>query len=118
MKKDFETINFKWDLTGSTYKLALETGKYSNNGRLFIDILDMNEKESFTDLTINIPTYIFETDNEIIINNDCPSELVDLLEKMEILEDTYKLAISGYSVYHIERFNYEKAKKYICYEVE
>lgn len=116
MKRNIKTIKFDW--LEEKWELGFNIGKYTNNGRIYIGVLDKKGAsfECFSDLTINIPMYLFEEDSEIIINNDAPIELIDLLVKMNILVDTYKFAYSGYSRYKVMRFNKENAREYIVEE--
>ena len=72
-----------------------------------------NNGENYCDLSVNIPTYMLETDDEIIINGDTSNELVEKLEDLGILIDTYKIAISGFGRYKVMIFNEEMAKDYI-----
>ena len=92
--------------------LYLVLGNYSCNNNLYIGI-NTKEGEMFSDLTINITDYMFEFDNEIIINGDCPIELVEILEDLGILINTYKVAFSGFGEYKVMIFNEEVAKEYI-----
>lgn len=110
-----KTIQFNFYDT--KYELAFYIGKYANNGRLAIEIECMSGTqpiEPFSDLTINIPMYMFETDNEIIIDNDCPMELIEQLEDIGILNNTYKTAQSGFATYMVMQIDLEKAKEYAC----
>lgn len=92
--------------------LCLILASYKNNGNLYVG-LKTKSGEDYSDLTINIPMYMFETDNEIIINNDNSNELIETLEDLNILTDTFKYAYSGYARYKVMNFNKEVAKKYI-----
>lgn len=94
------------------YNLYLVLGNYTYGKNLYVGIIT-SSGENYCDLSINIPTYLFETENEIIINNDISNDLVDKLEELGILTDTYKVAFSGYGRYRVMIFNEEIAKEYI-----
>lgn len=102
----------EFEFYGSKYSLQFVFDKYCYGNNLYVEIIDINENESFCDLTININGYIFENKEEIIVDNDTPIELIKTLEEMEILKDTGKYAYSGYARYKVMLFNKEKAKKY------
>lgn len=112
-----KTFKFKWKELNKQYDLCFETSKYMNNNRLYVGVLCYNKEykdyECFTDLTINIPSYMFETDTEIILNNDTNRELIDLLLDMGVITDTCKYAYSGFGTYKVVEFNMEKAKEYM-----
>lgn len=93
-------------------KLSLVMGNYQCNGNLYIGMIT-DKGEDFCDLSINIPTYMLETDNEIIINGDTSNELVEKLEDLGILIDTYKVAFSGFGKYKVMIFNEKVAKDYV-----
>ena len=96
-------------------KLYLSLSNYYYGDNLYVSLI--NEKDdNFCDLTINIPTYLFEDEKEIIINGDTNEKLVDKLEELGIVTDTYKYAFSGYGKYKVMIFNEEKAKDYIKYD--
>lgn len=94
------------------YKLNMVLSNYLHNNNLYIGLIT-GSGESFADLTINIPNYLFELDNEIVINGDIPNDLINVLEDLGILIDTYKFAYSGYGQYKVMYFNYDVAKDYI-----
>lgn len=94
------------------YNLYFELGTYNYGGALFIGMITEDE-ESFCDLTINITDYMFELDNEVIINGDISEELIETLEDLGILIDTYKFAYSGFGKYKVMIFNEEIAKDYV-----
>lgn len=94
------------------YNLYFELGNYSYGGNLYVGMITSNG-ESYCDLSVNIPTYMLETDDEIIINGDTSNELVEKLEDLGILIDTYKIALSGFGRYKVMIFNEEMAKDYI-----
>lgn len=94
------------------YNLYLVLGNYSYGNNLYVGLITSGG-EDYCDLSINIPTYLFETDNEIIINNDTSNELINKLEELGIITDTYKVAFSDYGRYKVMIFNEEVAKKYV-----
>ena len=96
-------------------KLYFTIGTYSYGGNLYVGMIT-NKGEDFCDLSINIPTYMLETDNEIIINGDINNELVETLKDLGILIDTYKMAFSGFGRYKVMIFNEEMAKDYIKFD--
>lgn len=96
-------------------KLSLVIGNYECNGNLYVGLLTKDD-ESYSDITINIVDYLFELDNEVVINGDISNELVDKLEDLGILIDTYKMAFSGFGRYKVMIFNEEVAKDYIKYD--
>lgn len=112
-----KAIKFNWKELDLKYDLYITTSNYSNNGRLYVGLVyydtEINDYECFTDLTINIPMYMLESENEIILSNDTPKELIDLLLRLGIITDTYKVAYSGYSQYQVVLFNKEVAKEYM-----
>ena len=94
------------------YNLYFELANYNYGGNLYVGMIT-NNGESYCDLSVNIPTYMLETDDEIIINGDTSNELVEKLEDLGILIDTYKIATSGFGRYKVMIFNEEMAKDYI-----
>lgn len=96
-------------------KLYITLGSYSYGGNLYVGMIT-DKGEDFCDLSINIPTYMLETDNEIIINGDTSNKLVETLEDLGILIDTYKIALSGFGRYNVMIFNEEMAKDYIKFD--
>ena len=92
--------------------LYLVLGNYSCNNNLYIGLIT-KRGEDYCDLTINIPNYLFEFDDEVIINGNTSNELVEVLEDLGILVDTYKIAFSGFGRYKVMIFNEEVAKEYI-----
>lgn len=92
--------------------LYMVLGNYSSNNNLYIGLITKSG-EDYCDLTINIPNYLFEFDDEVIINGDTSNELVEVLEDLGILVDTYKIAFSGFGRYKVMIFNEEVAKEYI-----
>lgn len=93
-------------------KLYFTIGTYNYGGNLYVGMVN-DKGEDFCDLSVNIPTYMLETDEEIIINGDISNELVEVLEDLGILIDTYKMAFSGFGRYKVMIFNEEMAKDYI-----
>lgn len=96
-------------------KLYITLGSYSYGGNLYVGMIT-DKGEDFCDLSVNIPTYMLETDEEIIINGDTSNELVETLEDLGILIDTYKVAFSGFGRYKVMIFNEEMAKDYIKFD--
>ena len=92
--------------------LYLVLGNYSCNNNLYVGLIDKNG-EDYCDLTINIPNYLFEFDDEVIISGDITNHLIETLEDLGILVDTYKIAFSGFGRYKVMIFNEEVAKEYI-----
>lgn len=101
-----KTINY------DNEKLNIIVDNYIDNN-LYVGLVTKNDLEVYADLTINIPTYMFEEDNEIIISGDIGNDLVEKMEKIGILTDTNKIACSGFGRYKVMLFNREKAKDYI-----
>lgn len=112
-----KTIKWTWKEFNKKYDLYLTLNNYINNGNLYVGIMyydkEIEDYDLFSDLTINITDYMFELDDEIIINNDIPTDLVEKLEELGILIDTYKYAYSGFGAYKVMIFNKELAKDYI-----
>lgn len=91
-------------------KLHFELSRYGND-RLCIEIITANG-ENFNTLTVNIPSYMLEDKNEIIINGNVSDNFIEKLENLGILTNTHKYAHSGYGVYKVMIFNQDKAKDY------
>lgn len=96
-------------------KLRFILDNYACNGALYVSLLTQ-DNEYYTDLSINIPDYMLEFEEEIIINNDTSNDLVEKLVDMGILIDMYKVAHSGFATYRVMYFNKELAKDYIAYD--
>ena len=92
--------------------LHLNLGSYTYGDNLYVGV-ETENGESYCDLTINIPTYMFEDDNEIIINGDVEEDFIEILESLGILFDTYKYAFSGFGKYRVMIFNESMAKEYV-----
>lgn len=105
-------LHFNWKELETEYNLVFEIANYINNGNIYIGAIDIDNEESFCDITINIPMYFFEYENEVILDNDIPSELVDLLEKEGFITFSGKYANSGFARYKVVRINEEKFKEY------
>jgi hypothetical protein len=112
-----KTIKWTWKEFNKNYDLCLRTSNYVNNNRLYVGIMyydtELKGYEIFSDLTINIPSYELKNDYEIVINNDTPIDLIEKLEDLGILLDTYDYAYSGFSQYKVMIFNKELAKEYM-----
>lgn len=115
VNKNYKT--FKYKFYDSVYDLSFEIGNYTHNNRLYVGLVSMGEPiEPFSDFTINVPWYLFESDDEIILSNDIEDDLVKLLEDMGIIKDTYKVVCSGFSKYRVVEFYEDKAKEYIYWK--
>lgn len=112
-----KTIKWTWKEFNKNYDLCFTFNNYINNNRLYVGIMYYDEEiedyDLYSDLTINITDYMLEFDDEIIINNDIPTDLVKKLEDLGILIDTYKYAYSGFSQYKVMIFNKDLAKDYV-----
>lgn len=112
-----EVKTFDYEFYDSYYNLVFEIGKYQNNGRKYIGLVSFESiVEPFSDFTINIPMYMFENDNEIILSNDIEDDLIELLVNMGIIKCTGKFAYSGFSKYRVVEFYEDKAKEYIYWK--
>lgn len=112
-----EVKTFDYNFYGHTYKLCFEIGKYQNNGRKYVGLVSISEPiEPFSDFTINIPMYLFENDNEIILDSMIEKDLIDILVDLGIVKATCKVARSGFGEYRVVEFYEDKAKEYIYYK--
>ena len=93
-------------------KLGFYLDNYANNGNLYVSLYTQNN-EDYADLSINLPNYLLEFEEEIVINGDVSSDLVKKLVDKGILIDTFKTAYSGFETYKVMYFNREIAKDYI-----
>ena len=124
-----KSFEFNWKELDCRYDLYLELGRYEYNSNLFIGLVysdsDIEDYDSFSDLTINIPMTPLENngvwfdkskETEIIINGDLGAEIRKTLYSLPFLKKTNRKVQSGFGSYEVAIFDYSKAKNYIIYE--
>ena len=124
-----KSFEFNWKELEKQYNLYLEVGRYEYNSNLFLGLVyydsEIEDYESFSDLTINIPMTPLENngvwfdkdkETEIIINGDLGTEIRKTLYSLPFLEKTDRKVQSGFGNYEVALFNYNKAKDYIIWE--
>jgi hypothetical protein len=124
-----KSFEFNWKEYDCKYDLYLQLGRYTNNSNLFLGLVyydsEIEDYESFNDLTINVPMTPLENngiwfdknkETEIIINGDLGKEIRKTLYSLPFLKKTNRVVQSGFATYEVALFNYEKAKDYIIWE--
>lgn len=124
-----KSFEFDWKEFDCKKYLYLQLGRYTNNSNLFLGLVyydsDIEDYDSFNDLTINVPMTPLENngiwfdkskETEIIINGDLGKEIRKTLYSLPFLKKTDRVVHSGFATYEVALFNYEKAKDYIIWE--
>lgn len=124
-----KSFEFNWKEFECKYDLYLQVGRYTNNSNLFLGLVfydsEIEDYDSFGDLTINIPMtplknngILFDKDKEteIIINGDLGKEIRETLYKLPFLRKTKRIVQSGFGSYEVALFDYSKAQDYIIWE--
>lgn len=103
----------KFKYYDNKYNLQLYLGTYNNNNNLAIEIIDIDEMEPFTDLSVNIATL---PKNQFCVDINNFKEGLDLIKKYNLAKDTGRTLSSGFCTYPIYELNVENAKKYMYME--
>lgn len=124
-----KSFEFNWKELEKQYNLYLEVGRYEYNSNLFLGLVyydsDIEDYDSFSDLTINVPMTPLENngvwfdkdkETEIIINGDLGKEIRKTLYSLPFLKKTDRVVQSGFATYEVALFDYQKAKDYILWE--
>jgi hypothetical protein len=94
--------------TKYTYRDAtviLEKRKYANNGRLRIDMIDIEDGTPYATVTVNL-TYAKLTENEIAVKDHSENEgMLKFLQDNGIVGPVKRYAKSGYVEIPIVEFN-------------
>ena len=91
-------------------KLYLSIGSYKDNGRIYIGI-DTN-KESYSNLTINLSDLMIPDDNYIFVSGDMTKEVKNQLEKCGILSNYLYSVDYNMGNYDCYSINLDKLKHY------
>lgn len=98
LKKRYLQINYKGQI------LDLEVLKYNNSDRIAIQAYTKT-KEPFDVLTVNIPAYDADfDDNYIFLNTNHVPDIDKVLEKEGMIENTGYRIQSGYCTYPVVRW--------------
>ena len=100
----------KYESWGTTYELSFRKGQYRNNKSLAIQIMCQEEGEDFIEpfcmLTVNLAMAPDENCAYIDTNN-CPGDVINMLEQKGIIEYTNRDQMSGFCIYPMFRFSEE-----------
>ena len=106
----------KYNSYGTEYELSFRKGHYQNNNTLAVQIMSKEASEDwyepFCMLTVNLPTTKSLAENRAYVDtNNCPSDLVQLLEEQGVMKRTLITAPSGYCIYPLYEFSQEWLNK-------
>lgn len=94
---------------GGNYELSFMRGEYQNNKSLAIQIMCQEEGEDFIEpfatLTVNLQNPPSEKNCAYVDTNNCPMDLIQMLEDAGYMTETDEVQFSGYCVYPLYRFN-------------
>lgn len=86
-------------------KLEVIKDAYESNGATALYIINAENGEYYSDITVNIEPYFFENQNEVIIDDNLPKGILKRLEEIGLLQNTGKHARSGFCTYKVYTFN-------------
>lgn len=96
-------------------KVVLEVNSYQYNNRLYIGAYDIENKEPFGDITVNLPELYINDKSKGFIDELVNSDMFDLIPKMKelgIIIESYGVKKYNYGSYEYVKFDLEKLKEY------
>jgi hypothetical protein len=106
MKKKTYKYKSEW---GDTYTLAFVKHNYANNGSLALELVDVEEKEPFAFVTVNLPYSNAVMPNQQFVDiNELPN-ICEWLEENKIAKRVNgATATSGFCTYPLYEFDLTK----------
>ena len=99
---------YKLEFYGKTYNLVVKTANYSNNDSLAV-MLETDEGEPFTILTVNLCDGVAENEYQYVdTNNNSWAE--KFIKKNNLGKPTGIMGFSGFCKYPLYKFNLEALK--------
>ncbi len=108
MKKK-KTLTYK--LYGETFRLNITKGAYTNNGTLYLGLIEEETGEPFADITINLPESYARGNIQYLDSNDMP-DIEQFLIKNK-LGTNMGSGKSGFCSYPLFWFDMKEVEKYL-----
>lgn len=85
---------------------------YRDNNRLAIVLYDVDTKEDYAELTVNLPDAKVYNKNQAYVDTNNCTWAIEYIKRSGIGKPLSDFSVSGFCIYPLFEFNLERMKKY------